>query len=179
MIKTTAQDTEKVSTKATKVEAPVVQAPVDDIIDIDLAVAKRKKFRLNGDNNLIIELNIADMGIVSRISEATPKLAKLQEKAIKIGEKSAEENEGDATKAIEAFGKDLKEIDKEMRDIIDFVFDADISAKCAKDGTMYDLIDGQFRYDYIIEKFMNLYADNIQKEYKAVRNRVNKYAKKK
>lgn len=176
MIKTTAQDTKEVSTKATKIEKPI-EKPVDDVIDIDLAVAKRKRFRLNGDNNLIIELNIADMGIVSRISEAIPKLNKLQEKAIAIGNNANKDE--DSVEALKSFAKDLSEIDQEMRDIIDFVFDADLSSKCASDGTMYDLIEGKFRYDYIIEKFMQLYSDNIQKEYKKTRDKVNKYAKKK
>ena len=42
---------------------------------------------------------------------------------------------------------------------------------------MYDLLDGQFRYDYVIEKFMNMYSDNIKSEYKKLRDKVNKYAK--
>lgn len=176
MIKTTAQDTKEVSTKAKKVETPI-EAPVEDVIDIDLTPIKRKKFRLNGDNRLIIELNISDMGIVSRISEATPRLNKLQEKAIAIGQNAAKEDDTD--KALKSFAKDLAEINQEMCELIDFIFDGDVSSKCTDGGTMYDLLEGQFRYDYVIEKFMNMYADNIKLEYKKLRDKINKYAKKK
>ena len=149
------------------------QAEIENnIIDIDLSAIKKKRFRINGDNDLIIELNTSDMGIVNRINDALPKLNALQDKAAKLGV----EVEGEDLLASSA--KTLKSIDKEMRELVDFIFDADVSSKCAKDGSMYDLLDGSFRYEIILEKLTSLYAERINMEYKKLKQRVNKYAKK-
>lgn len=41
----------------------------DDIIDVEIKPIKRKRFRLNGDNNKIIELNTSDLNISVRLEK--------------------------------------------------------------------------------------------------------------
>ena len=158
------------SEKDTEIKKQVVKKPADDIIDVDLSAIKRKRFRINGDNNMIIELNTSDMNIISRISEALPKLEALQNKAVKSSKDSDLDD-------VSATGKMLRDIDNEMRDLVDYIFNSDISSKCAADGSMYDPLDGVFRYEHIIDKLMKLYEDNLSEEYKKLKIRVNKYAK--
>ena len=55
-------------------------APEDDIQDIRIEGAKRKKFRINGDNNKILELNTNDIGVSYRLTEAYSRLNKLMDK---------------------------------------------------------------------------------------------------
>ena len=141
----------------------------NDVIDIDLSVIKKKKFRINGDNNKILELNVSDMGIVARLGEAYPKLEALQKK---VGDFADTASEAD-------IAKKLEEIDSEMRELIDFIFDSNVSEICASDGSMYDPINGMFRYEHIMDTLTTLYESNLNAEFKKMKARVNKYAKKK
>lgn len=141
----------------------------NDIIDVDLSVIKKKKFRINGDNNLIIELNPSDMNIIARLNDATPKLESLQRKALKLS--------SDKDIDLSSTAKLLKEVDDEMRELVDYIFNADVSSKCAADGSMYDPMGGMYRYEHILDKLMKLYEDNLAEEYKRMKVRINKYAK--
>ena len=53
----------------------------DNVVDLDLSVIRKKRFRVDGDNNRILELNTSDVGIVSRLNEVYPKLQKLAQDA--------------------------------------------------------------------------------------------------
>ena len=46
----------------------------EEFIDVDLSVTKKKKIRINGDNNKIIELNTSDLNILERLSKQYPVL---------------------------------------------------------------------------------------------------------
>ena len=62
--------------------------------------------------------------------------------------------------------------------MIDFVFDSPIADKVSDGGTMYDVFGGKFRYEHVLDKFMALYEENLANEYRLMKKRVNKYAKK-
>ena len=126
------------------------------VVDIELGSLRKQRFRINGDNNRILELNTSDMGIITRLSELYPKLQELADKASLIG----------------------AEIDAGMRDYIDKLFDANVSEICAPYGTMYDIVDGQFRYDNIIDSITKLYEANIEKETASLKSRLMKKAEK-
>ena len=153
---------------STPEKEPVVDN--NDIIDVELSNIKKKRFRINGDNNKILELNVSDMNIVSRIREAYPKLEAIQAKVLKFSESEDTDEKG---------AEALKEFDKDMRELIDFIFNANVSEICADDGSMYDPMGGMFRYEYIMDKITSLYETNLNNEFKQMRARVNKYAKKK
>lgn len=160
------------TTKKTPVkEKEVVTEVPTDVVDLDLSAIQKKRIRINGDNTKILELNLSDMNIVTRIQEAYPKLDAIQKRVMKYAE-SANGNE-------EADVKALKDFDNEMRDLVDFIFNANVSEICADDGSMYDPMGGMFRYEYILDKITSLYESNLNAEFKKMRARVNKYAKKK
>lgn len=150
-------------------------------IDINLSETQRARFRIDGDNGRILELNISDMGIVTRLRDGYPKLDKLTQKIASmedIEEISDDENEGSIRKAVNTMGTAVEEIDKEMRDIMDGIFDANVSEVCAPDGTMYDLFNGKYRYEIILERLLPLYNENMDKEYQAISNRIQKHTSK-
>lgn len=153
----------------------------ENIIDVDLSVVAKKKFRINGDATKILELNTSDLGIVSRISEAYPKLAKLQEEVLTVGELAEGETTDDA-EVMTRIGEQMASVDKQMRDLIDFIFDANVSEVCGSEGSMYDPINGMFRYEHIIETLTGLYETDINNEFNTMKKRVegkaNKYTKK-
>lgn len=152
----------------------VVEQPVDDgIIDLDLSAIKKKKFRINGDNDKILALNTSDMHILARLEEVYPKLDKLQEKVGKISDTNSADSDPDGITIT------LRDVDNEMRELIDFVFDSNVSEVCASEGSMYDPIDGMFRFEYIMDALMKLYDTNLTLEFNKMKSRINKYAKKK
>ena len=72
----------------------------------------------------------------------------------------------------------LKTVDAEMRDLIDFMFDSDVSSKAAPDGSMYDPFNGSPRYEYIITVLMKQYETNLQAEYKKIESQLSKHTAK-
>ena len=148
----------------------------NDIVDINLSAIRKKRFRIDGDDNRILELNTSDLGVLSRIKEAYPKLQELNERAIQDWPKGDKDHVGEED--YEAVVNVLKGIDTEMRQLIDYIFNSNVSEVCAPDGTMYDPIDGQFRFEHIINCLVALYENNIDLEVKQISNRVRKYTDK-
>lgn len=147
-----------------------------DIVDVDLSVIKKKKFRINGDNTKILELNVSDMGILSRLDEAYPKLMDLQDKVAELAEMN--DADGEDRELLATTASKLNEIDGEMRKILDFIFDSNVSEVCGSEGSMYDPIDGTFRYEHIISTLTKLYENNLNTEFKKMKDRVNKHTAK-
>lgn len=70
------------------------------------------------------------------------------------------------------FSEKLKGIDTKMKELMDFIFDSNVSEICAGNGSMYDPLDGYMRYEVIIDRLSDLYTDNLGKEMKKVQNRM-------
>ena len=153
----------------------------DGIIDLDLSVIQKKKFRFNKDDTRIIELNTSDMRILSRISEAYPKLQELQQRASKLMDgidTDHLETEVDAVQAAGTMSERLNAVDKEMREYVDYIFDAPVSDATARDGSMYDPLEGDWRYNHIINFLMGLYEKNLQSEFNKMEKQLKKHTDK-
>lgn len=150
----------------------------DDIIDIDLKATARRKFRIDGDNSRLVELDPSDISIVTRIEEADSAFKECINQLQELANAKTETDE-----ELYETGRKFKEIDQQMRQLVDNIFQSNVSEVCAPTGSMYDPIKGKFRYEYIIEALLNFYQGNIQKEFKEMNNRVSrrtsKYTKKK
>ena len=163
---------------AKKVTTP---KPHDDVVDISLSVVRKKRFRIDGDDNRILELNTSDLGILARLKETYPKLVKIAEDAFKnlpeVDGTSEDYNfvTDEATaKLVDA----LKDADTKMRELIDYVFDSNVSELCAPSGSMYDPINGAFRFEHIINTLSALYETDISTEMSKVTARVRKHTDK-
>ena len=143
----------------------------------DISLSSKKAFRLDGDDSRIIYLDTSDMNIIVRLEETYPEIRKL---AVEATEKLAsvskadEENDTDLTEIANV----LKDIDARMRDKVDYVFASKISDKCAPDNNMFDPVDGEFRFEYIIGTLVNLYANNLSVEFDKMKERVKKHTAK-
>ena len=146
----------------------------NNIMNIDLSVTEKKKFWINGDASKILELNTSDMTITTRLSEAYIKLDKLTKSAQQIAQIKIDPNasEAEQLKSIGEFGAQLKNIDQEMRTILDELFDAPVSKLCAPDGSLFDIFNGQFRYEHIIETLSKLYQNNFNEEFKRMKLKI-------
>lgn len=145
----------------------------NNIIDVDLSVIRKKRFRIDKDDSKIVEIDTSDMGIVKRLGEVEEKLQDLTSEAKSIQDDST----------IEDMVTTLDEIDLEMRKYIDYVFDTNLCEIASPSGNMYDPFNGKHRYEHIIEVFGALYEDNlsneIQKLHKSVAKHTSKYTGKK
>ena len=142
----------------------------NNIIDIDLSVTRKKRFRIDGDDSRIIELNTSDMTILNRLDESERRLKALAESA-NIDLTGDDETDG-------AVVTRLLATDKEMRDIIDYLFDSPVADICAPDGSMYDPFNGKYRFEHILETLFTLYEQNISDEIKKMRKNVRKHTDK-
>lgn len=162
-------------------EEVMVNAPVDnDIIDVKFDAIKKKKFRIEGDNNRILELDTSDLSVINRIEDSYPKLVALEQKAslMKVKDELGDDDTLEEAAEKVNISQTLREIDTEMRGIMDFIFDADVSAKCAPSGSMFDPFNGEFRYEHILNKLTSLYETNLNSEYDKLRKRINKHTDK-
>lgn len=155
----------------------------DDIQDIDLSAIKKKRFRINGDPNKILELNTSDLSITSRLSKSYEKLNKYMDEVGKelqaVPDSGEEELSEDQERLVE---ENLAKIDAKMREEIDYIFDAPVSEVCADEGSMYDPFNGMFRFEHIIDAITKLYENNLNSEFNKMKRRVSaktsKYTKK-
>lgn len=133
----------------------------DKIIDLNLDGIQKQKFRINGDDNAILELNTSDLGIADRLEKGYKVL-------VEETKKIAEADDENLTKV-------LAEADKVMREQLDYIFDSNVSEVCGKGGSMYDPVNGSFRFEHIINGLTKLYSDNLNNEYQKMKDRIQKH----
>lgn len=161
------------------IKDPTFNAVNNDIIDLDLSVTKKKKFRFNKDDDRIVEVNTSDMNLMQRVSDAYPKLQDLQTKATKLTDGiEITDEEASALDSLTTMAERLSAVDKEMRELIDYMFDAPVSAAAAPDGSMYDPFSGSFRYEHIIAVVIAQYEKNLQSEFSKMEKQLKKHTDK-
>lgn len=144
----------------------------EEIIDLQLDGVKKKKFRINGDSTKILELNTSDVGIVSRLSKLYPELQKLAEESMTFSQEELEDN---SEEGLHKFADKLDVIDSKMSKLIDELFNANVSETCKDGGSMYDLFDGMFRFEHIINTLSNLYEQSFESDFSKMRQRIDKH----
>ena len=138
----------------------------EDIIDIEMPEIAKKKVRFDGDNSRVVYINPSDMGIVSRLEEALPKLKEL---TMETCEQLSTTDDEKST------GEKLTETDEKMRNLIDYIFDAPLSVAAVPTGNMYDLHNGVFTFEHIIEIMAKQYENNFENEFKKLNARLKNY----
>jgi len=165
-----------------KEQTSVINTPhiTDDIQDVNISAIRKKRFRINGDSNKILELNTSDINITSRLSSAYERLTKHMEEVANILSSLPEDTIGEEQEKL--VRENLDKIDAEMRKEVDYIFDAPVSDICCDDGSMYDPFDGMFRFEHIIDAITKLYETNLNSEFSKMKRRVSaktsKYTKK-
>lgn len=155
------------STKTTKIGTEA------EIPELNLGFVEKRKFRINGDYNRILEICVSDLNVIPRYNETISKLdAFMKDAQAEIAKTS--EDEAD----LESIGDMLTKIDAEMRKCVDYIFDANASEVCAPTGNMFDPLGGQYRYEHIIECLVKLYADGVISEFKQIKAKTAKYTSK-
>lgn len=144
------------------------------VVDFDLSLSEKKRIRIDGDDNRVIELNTSDMGIIERIDNLADKMNELSTEYI---DTKFDDNLDEKEETKEIISR-IKGIDTKMREIIDNLFQSKISDICVPNGTMFDMFNGQFMYEILIEKLLTLYANNISEETQKALTRMRKHTDK-
>ena len=148
--------------------------PEKEIIDIKM-VSPKKTYRINGDNSKVIELNPTDINVVIRAKEVYSKLNNLAQRA---GSLLVDQEEATTDKGLAKIAKALSDLDKEMRDMIDYLFDSKVSDVLASDINMYSPVNGEFWFEHCIEVLSSLYENNFNSELRKMKANVNKQVSK-
>lgn len=144
-----------------------------NIVDVQLDIAEKRKFRINNNDSMIVELNTSDMNILSRLADTIPKLEVLQnEFETTFDEIDVEDTSNENMADVSA---KLKNIDNTMRELVNYIFDSDVCSVVAKDGSMYDPFEGVMRFEIIIDALLGLYGDNLAEERKKLSKEVSKH----
>lgn len=151
-----------------------------NIVDIDLSAIRKKRFRIDGDDNRILELNTSDLNILPRLKETYPKLTELNNQVAELSVQSATSAEGSGLEngEFDSVIDTLTKVDASMRELIDYIFDSNVSEVCAPSGSMYDPINGQCRFEHIISCLTNLYETDLSAELSKLAQRTNKHTSK-
>lgn len=145
-----------------------------NVIDINLNVVEKQQIRINGDDNRVIELDTGDLTILNRLREVYPRLNELGIKGFEIDDT----DDSTTIEAVDNIITSLKGIDKEMRDIINYIFDGDIADTCLPTGAMYNMRNGEFVFELILDALFKLYSDNIQVEFDKMSDRMKRHTNK-
>lgn len=148
-----------------------------EFIDIDLSPIQKQRIRIDGDNDRVIEINTTDMGVISRLNDIYPKLKELE---LKYGNLEVKfDEDGNITEdSFSAMGEAIKDLDRKMRDYIDEIFDSPVADKCAPSGTMFDPINGSYRFEFVIDVLSKLYEEEISKNIQKRKENVGKHTAK-
>lgn len=153
----------------------LVEQKTDNIRDLNIPDIERERFRINGDNDKILELNTSDFNVITRLNEAYPKLLEYSDKISELGEV---EGDVDKKETLAKMSDILEDIDKSMKKEIDYIFDANVSEVCLGNRNAYDPRNGKFVWEHVIEAIGDLYKVSFTKELEKIRKRIDKHTAK-
>jgi len=148
------------------------------VLNLDLSSTKGTKIQVDGNPDKSFTLNLSDFGVYNRMQDGLKQLYDtFAELKTKMGDTAeSEEPVDESGEDISKFLDVMKEMDLKMRNIMDYIFSAPVSEVCAPEvsGYMFDVIDGELRFEHIINALTKLYENNINKEYYALKSRIDK-----
>lgn len=152
----------------------------DEVVDINLEGSRRKRFRIDKDNNRILELDTTYLSIIDRFQKKYQELIDLVDNAFKNVSVDAMQNEDGEmnTEYVDSVIGSITDVNIKMRGIIDQIFNSNVSEVCAPYGSMLDPINGKFRFEHIFDTLIPLYENDIDAEMKRMNARVQKHTSK-
>lgn len=137
---------------------------------IDLSALKKKEYKV-GDK--ILELDTSDLKMLPRFEQMYPVL-------LEAGSKVAEFDKyvKDDGTDIDGLATAIDEVDTAMRNAVDYIFDSNVCEVCIDHGSLFDFVNGEARFEHLINAILPLYEQNLAEETKKIQNRVKKHTDK-
>lgn len=151
-----------------------------EVVDINLEGSRRKRFRIDKDDNRILELDTTDLSIIDRFQKKYNEMIELIDNAFKnVSTDAVTKEDGEMdTEYIDSVIGSISDVNIKMREIIDQIFNSNVSEVCAPFGSMLDPINGKFRFEHIFDTLIPLYENDIDAEMKKMNARVQKHTSK-
>lgn len=127
-----------------------------------------KTLCLNDDENKVITINTADIGILDRAEQADKKLEELKKEVEKV---QSSENTDGRQFAI------LGELDKAMREQINYVFGADVSTPAFGTTYCFSPCNGVPLFENFINALMPIIEADCMAEAEKSKSNIGKYTK--
>lgn len=128
-----------------------------EIKNISIRSNPLDEIMIDGDENRIIKLDLADIGVFSRFEKAIPEMDKIEQHFRELNEAS-----GDDLKQMQDFAKALTAAEKELSTVIDGIFNSPVCDICANGASLFSLDAGAFLYERIVEAVGSLYGDRLK-----------------
>ena len=145
----------------------------------NISLSTKKTFTIDGDLTRTIQLDISDMNILVRLEEVYPEIQRLAVEAQEsLAMSKDKQEEGKDDSSLSNLSELLKSIDSKMREKLNYIFASDVADACEPTGNMYDPVNGEFRFEHIIDVLTTLYANNLKGEFKKMQDRVKKHTAK-
>lgn len=151
-----------------------------EVVDINLEGSRRKRFRIDKDDNRILELDTTDLSIIDRFQKKYTEMVELIDSAFKnVSADAITKEDGELdTEYMDGVIGSISDVNIKMREIIDQIFNSNVSEVCAPYGSMLDPINGKFRFEHIFDTLIPLYENDIDAEMKKMNARVQKHTSK-
>ncbi len=125
----------------------------------------KQRFTINGDESKYIEFNPNDDGILTRLRNIQNEIEKRQNELSKI-----ERVDREKTTSM------LSDLDKFIRNKIDYLFDSDVSNIVFGNTSCLSTLNGVPLYERFIDAVLPILEKNIKTEMKKSNTRIEKYA---
>ena len=152
---------------------------MSEIINLQVESPKQT-IQLNGNPEKVIELDLGDSNIITRLSEGADKIENLVKERQNLHELLANGNDSDESNI--SYYKNLaskfKELENSMREIINEIFEYDVCTPFLGTSSVFSIKNGEFAFEKIINSLMELYEDSIRKESNNLKQRLAKHTDK-
>ena len=148
---------------------------------IDISVDNhRQQIRLNNDDNRIIEIDLADPNILTRLHDGVREMEKLltHRDELRAEISSTETDTDTGREQFLATVNEFSSMEAKMRIIINDIFDYDVCTPFLGRASIFSVKDGTFMYEVIIDTLLNLYEQSIQAESQKIKERFSKHTDK-
>jgi hypothetical protein len=122
-----------------------------------------KSYAINGDENNVVRINTSDYGIFTRAKEKENEMSALATKASKA------EEEDNLTV--------LKKVEQEVRDLLNYIFNADVCTPAFGNANCLSPCDGEFLFISFFDALMKILEEEMLEETQKFNDHVSKYTR--
>jgi len=138
----------------------------------------KKRFTINNDPNRVIEFQPSDINLYSRLVDAQKNITKIANDMPDDLKKGIDENDDEV---LERFAKLLSDLDKKVKEQIDFLFGSNVSDIVFESASSLSVVNGKFFVERFLEAVTPILDREItevtQQSEKRINKHIGKYSK--